>query len=36
MKNAIDHVRIELSNVKDLTGKDVTSTSGQVLSLHLL
>jgi hypothetical protein len=36
MKNAIEHVKIELSNIKDLTGKDATSTTSQVLSLPLL
>jgi hypothetical protein len=33
MKNDIAHVKLELSNVKELTGKDVISSTAQVLNL---
>lgn len=36
MKNNIAHVKLELSNVKDSTGKDVTSSTAQVLNLPAL
>ena len=36
MKNDIAHVKIELSNIKELTGKDVTSSTAQVLNLPAL
>jgi hypothetical protein len=36
MKNDIAHVKLELSNVKELTGKDVTSSTARVLNLSAL
>ena len=36
MKDHIAHVKLELSNVKGLTGKAVTSSTAQVLTLPAL
>ncbi|KAH6613040.1 hypothetical protein C7974DRAFT_380748 [Boeremia exigua] len=36
LQNDVKHVQIELSNIKQLTGKDVTSTTGQVLDVPSL
>ncbi|KAJ4985095.1 mutanase [Stagonosporopsis vannaccii] len=36
MQNDVKHVQIELRNIKQLTGKDVTTTTGQVLDMPSL
>lgn len=36
LQNDVKHVQIELGNIKQLTGKDVTSTTGQVLDVPSL
>ena len=36
MKNDISNVKMELANVKELTGKDVTTTTGQFVNLPAL